>query len=72
MSAPSVGTLQRLAAALDAAVAGLLDTPRPQRQLVVRVCCAIGAADGDIDERERAVVRRMCSELGLNSANFSL
>ena len=36
LSAPSVGTLQRLAAALDTTVPGLLDTPRPQRQLVVR------------------------------------
>jgi DNA-binding transcriptional MerR regulator/quercetin dioxygenase-like cupin family protein len=36
LSAPSVGTLQRLAAALDTNVPGLLDTPRPQRQLVVR------------------------------------
>jgi DNA-binding transcriptional MerR regulator len=36
LSAPSVGTLQRLATALDTNVPGLLDTPRPQRQLVVR------------------------------------
>jgi len=47
---------------------------KPQAQLIVRVCCAIGAADGDgdFDERERAVVRRMCSELALNPADFSL
>jgi transcriptional regulator with XRE-family HTH domain len=36
LSAPSVGTLQRLAAALETTVPKLLDTPRPQRQLVVR------------------------------------
>lgn len=36
LSAPSVGTLQRLAAALDTTVPKLLDTPRPQRNLVVR------------------------------------
>lgn len=45
---------------------------KPQAQLVVRVCCAIGAADGDFDEKERGVVRRMCSELGLNTADFDL
>jgi DNA-binding transcriptional MerR regulator/mannose-6-phosphate isomerase-like protein (cupin superfamily) len=36
LSAPSVGTLQRLAAALETNMPGLIDTPRPQRQLVVR------------------------------------
>jgi len=45
---------------------------KPQAQLVVRVCCAIGAADGDFDEGEKSVVRRMCSELGLNPADFGL
>ena len=45
---------------------------KPQGQLVVRVCCAIGAADGDFDEKEQAMVRRMCSELGLNPADFNL
>ena len=45
---------------------------KPQAQLVVRVCCAIGAADGDFDKQERAVVRLMCSELGLNPADFNL
>ncbi len=45
---------------------------KPQAQLVVRVCCAIGASDGDFDEKERAVVRKMCSELGLNPADFEL
>lgn len=36
VSAPSVATLQRLAAALETTVPKLLDAPRPQRQLVVR------------------------------------
>ncbi|MBK1664972.1 Tellurite resistance TerB [Rhodospirillum rubrum] len=45
---------------------------KPQGQLVVRVCCAIAAADGTFDDNEQAVVRRMCSELGLNPADFSL
>ncbi|GAB3455062.1 tellurite resistance TerB family protein [Insolitispirillum peregrinum] len=45
---------------------------KPQAQLVIRVCCAIGAADGDFDEKEKIVVRRMCSELGLNPSDFNL
>jgi tellurite resistance protein TerB len=45
---------------------------KPQAQLVIRVCCAIGAADGDFDEKEKVVVRRMCSELGLSPADFDL
>ncbi|KAF0137517.1 MAG: tellurite resistance protein TerB [Rhodospirillaceae bacterium] len=45
---------------------------KPQAQLLVRVCCAIGAADGDFNEDERAVVRRMCTELGLDPVNFDL
>ncbi len=45
---------------------------KQQAQLIVRVCCAIGAADGDFDDDEKAVVRRMCSELGLNPADFDL
>ena len=45
---------------------------KPQAQLLVRICCAIGASDGDFDQNERAIVRRMCSELGLNAADFNL
>lgn len=45
---------------------------KTQAQLLVRICCAIGAADGDFDMNEQAVVRRMCSELGLNPADFNL
>ncbi len=45
---------------------------KPQAQLVVRVCCAIGAADGNFDQKEQEIVRRMCSELGLNPSDFSL
>ncbi len=45
---------------------------KPQAQLVVRVCCAIGAADGNFDEKEKAAVRRMCSELGLSPSDFNL
>jgi len=45
---------------------------KPEAQLVVRVCCAIGAADGNFDADEQTVVRRMASELGLNPADFGL
>ncbi len=45
---------------------------KPEAQLIVRICCAIGAADGNFDAKEQAVVRRMCSELGLNPMDFSL
>lgn len=45
---------------------------KPQAQLIIRVCCAIGGADGDFDAQERAAVRKMASELGLNPADFSL
>ncbi len=41
-------------------------------RLLVRVCCAIGLADGDFDESEKAIVRDICTELGLNPADFGL
>lgn len=41
-------------------------------RLLVRVCCAIGNADGKFDEGERAVCREICRELGLNPADFDL
>lgn len=41
-------------------------------RLMVRVCCAIGAADGDFDPSERAAVKIICKELGLDPADFDL
>lgn len=41
-------------------------------RLLVRVCCAVGAADGDFDDTEKAVVREICAELGLEPSDFSL
>ncbi|ULO07285.1 tellurite resistance TerB family protein [Paenibacillus sp. 19GGS1-52] len=41
-------------------------------RVIVGVCSAIGAADGDFDEHEKAVVRNICSVLGLNPGEFSL
>ncbi|MBF0159579.1 MAG: tellurite resistance TerB family protein [Magnetococcales bacterium] len=43
-----------------------------EAQLIVRVCCAVGAADGSFDEKERKVVRGMCQELGLDPQTFDL
>ncbi len=43
-----------------------------EARLMVRVCCAIGAADGHFDESEKAAVRTICAELGLNPADFDL
>lgn len=43
-----------------------------EARLMVRVCCAVGAADGDFDEKERAVVRKICTELSLNPKDFDL
>jgi tellurite resistance protein TerB len=41
-------------------------------RLLIRVCCAIGGADGSFDEAERAMCRIICIELGLNAADFDL
>lgn len=41
-------------------------------RVIVAVCSAIGAADGDFDEQEQAVVREICRVLGLSPSEFSL
>lgn len=41
-------------------------------RLLVRVCCAIGGADGNFDESERTVCRTICRELGLSPTDFDL
>lgn len=43
-----------------------------QARLLVRLVCAIGAADGNFDDKERAVVSEIARELGLNPADFDL
>ncbi|WP_437880001.1 tellurite resistance TerB family protein [Pseudomonas sp. LRF_L74] len=43
-----------------------------EARLLVRVACAIGASDGDFDEKERAACRLICLELGLSPADFEL
>lgn len=43
-----------------------------QARLLVRVVCAIGAADGDFDPQEKAMVSEIARELGLDPAEFDL
>jgi len=43
-----------------------------QAQLLVRVCIAIGASDGNFDNLEQQAVTGICHELGLNPKNFDL
>jgi tellurite resistance protein TerB len=54
-----------------AAITRLKSKP-DQGQLLVRVCMAIGAADGNFDQHERDAVIMICHELGLNPKNFEL
>ena len=51
---------------------GKLKGKDAEARLMVRVCCAVGAADGDFDEEEKAAVRKICGELGLNPKDFDL
>ncbi|OMF36878.1 Tellurite resistance TerB [Paenibacillus sp. FSL H8-0548] len=41
-------------------------------RVIVGVCSAIGAADGDFDAKEQAAVRDICKTLGLDPSEFSL
>lgn len=41
-------------------------------RIIVGVCSAIGAADGDFDDKEKAVVRDICNVLDLSPGEFSL
>jgi tellurite resistance protein TerB len=43
-----------------------------QARLLVRVVCAIGAADGDFDAQEKAIVVEIARELGLDPKDFDL
>ena len=51
---------------------GQLRKKEDAARLLVRVCCAIGSADGNFDESERAACRTICNELGLNPGDFDL
>lgn len=41
-------------------------------KLMVRVCCVIGASDGNFDQNEKQTIINICQELGLNDAEFNL
>lgn len=51
---------------------GKLRSKENEARLMVRVCCIIGAADGNFDENEKATVRKICNELRLNPKDFDL
>ena len=63
---PMVGKAQALKAVAQ------LKKKKDEARLLIRVCCAIGAADGNFDEDEKNAVRDICNELGQNPADFSL
>lgn len=53
-------------------VIGKIKSNEDQARLLVRVVCAIGAADGNFDAQEKAMVTDMARELGLNPDDFEL
>ena len=53
------------------AVRKLKDHPE-QAAAMVRVCCVIGASDGNFDDDEKAVVRRICGEVDISPGGFGL
>jgi tellurite resistance protein TerB len=61
-----IGSLQALAI--------IAKVRRNQRaaKLLVRVCCLIGAADGNFDDDEKHVVARICRELALDPKDFGI
>lgn len=51
---------------------GKIKSNEDQARLLVRVVCAIGAADGNFDAEEKAMVTDIARELGLNPDDFEL
>jgi len=41
-------------------------------RLIMRLVIAIGASDGDFDEDEKVMARRIANELGVNASEFEL
>lgn len=62
----SIGEMEALAAV------GKLRSKPSEARLLVRVCCAIGASDGNFDQTEKQSVAKICKELGLDPAEFDL
>lgn len=53
-------------------VIGRLKRNPDAARVMVRVCCIIGAADGNFDDDEKNVVRDICKALDLPPAEFGL
>jgi len=51
---------------------GKVKTNEDQARLLVRVVCAIGAADGDFDTQEKEMVLEITRTLGLDPAEFDI
>lgn len=62
----SIGEMEALASV------GKLRSKPSEARLLVRVCCAIGASDGNFDQTEKQAVAKICKELGLDPAEFDL
>ena len=39
---------------------------------LIAVCCSVGASDGNFDKDEIALVKEMCTVIGVNAADFKL
>lgn len=53
-------------------IIGKLRSKPDAARLMVRVCCAIGSADGDFDDKEKQVIREMCRDLEIPASDFGL
>jgi len=51
---------------------GKLRSKTDAARLLVRVCCAVGNADGTFDSDEQAACRTICNELNLSPSDFDL
>ncbi len=51
---------------------GKLRSKTDAARLMVRVCSAIGSADGNFDDKEKQIIRDICSDLGLPASDFGL
>ena len=51
---------------------GKLRSKPDAARLMVRVCMAIGSADGSFDDKEKQVVRDICRDLNLPADDFGL
>lgn len=67
----------QVTADFDMGKIGLMQTigkvKKPEEaRAVVQLACLIGAADGDFDDKEKAVVREICHALSIQPSEFGL